>query len=121
MTRRGLIAVVTVVGVVLLGAAIFLVQGNVLAPSPAAASDAQLIAVAQDTDEAREFARNNNALPAASVDRSGRVAVDLRSGPQARLRVYIGSGLRVEGFLLECPGQPTATSNVMQALQAGCR
>ncbi len=103
------------------GVALLLVQGNLLAPSAAAASDAQLIAVAQDTGEAREFDRSNNAPPTASVDRSGRIAVDLRSGPQARLRVFIGTGLRVEGFLLECPGQPVVTSDVKRALQAGCR
>lgn len=118
MTRRTLIGAVALVGAVAIAAAI-LMQSKVL--DPAEASDAQLIAIAQDTDEAREFDRNNNAPPAASVDRSGRVAVDLRSGPQARLRIFIGTGLRVEGFLLECPGQPTATSNVMQVLQAGCR
>ena len=120
MTLRALVGVVTLASVGLVAVAI-LVQGNVLAPSPAAASDAQLIRVARDTDEAREFERNNAAAPVATVDRSGRVAVDLRSGPGSRLRVFIGSGLRVEAFLLECPRQPIVTTNVMAALQGGCR
>lgn len=120
MTPRALIGLVTFAAVALLAVAI-LIQGDVLAPSPAAASDAQLIAAARDTDEAREFERNNSASPSATVDRSGRIAVDLRSGPEARLRVFIGTGLRVEGFLLECPRQPIVTTNVMEALQRGCR
>jgi hypothetical protein len=106
--------------VVALAAAV-IVQGDIFAPAAAAAGDAQLIAVARDTDEAREFERNDSVPPSASVDRSGRVAVDLRSGPRSRLRVFIGAGLRVEEFLLECPGRPIVTTNVMQALQAGCR
>ena len=80
MTARRLVGLVTFAAVLLLAAAI-LIQGDVLAPSPAGASDAQLIAAARDTDEAREFERNNAAAPVATVDRSGRVAVDLRSGP----------------------------------------
>ena len=120
MSPRALVGLVTFAAVALLAAAI-LVQGDVLAPSPAAASDEQLIATARDTDEAREFERNNSAPPSLTVDRSGRVAVDLRSGPEARLRVFIGAGLRVEGFLLECPRQPIVTANVMEALQRGCR
>ena len=120
VTPRGFAGLITLVSVFALAAAI-LVQGDVFAPSAAAASDAQLIGIASGTDEAREFARNNSASPTATVDRSGRVAVDLRSGPQARLRVFIGSGLRVEGFLLECPRQPIVTTNVIEALQAGCR
>jgi hypothetical protein len=120
MTPRALVGVVTLASVVLVAAAIIL-QGDVLAPSPDAASDAQLIAIARNTDEAREFERNDTGPPSASVDRSGRVAVDLRIGAAARLRVFIGSGLRVEGFLLECPRQPIVTTNVMAALQGGCR
>ena len=120
MTPRALVGVVTLASIVLVAAAI-VVQGDLFAPSPAAASDAQLIAIARDTDEAREFERNNSATPTATVDRSARLAVDLRSGPQSRLRVFIGSGLRVEGFLLECPRQPVVTTNVMAALQGGCR
>ena len=120
MTARRLVGLVTFAAVLLLAAAI-LIQGDVLAPSPAGASDAQLIAAARDTDEAREFERNNAAAPVATVDRSGRVAVDLRSGPGSRLRVFIDSGLRVEAFLLECPRRPIVTTNVMAALQGGCR
>ena len=124
MTPRRLVGVITLLAVVVLAVVVLavaiLVQGDVLAP-PATASDAQLIGVARDTDEAREFERNNVAAPVATVDRSGRTAVDLRSGPASRLRVFIGSGLRVEGFLLECPRQPIVTTNVMAALQGGCR
>jgi hypothetical protein len=117
--RRSSAAVVVAVSAIVLACAI-LVQGSALAPA-SASSDEQLIAVARDTDEAREFERNNPTPPLATVDRSGRVAVDLRSGPQARLRVFIVAGPRVDGFLLECPGRPIATTNVMQVLQAGCR
>ena len=94
MTPRALVSFVAVVATLVLAGAI-LVRGDVLAPSAAAASDARLIAIARETDEAREFERNNTAAPSATVDRSGRVAVDLRSGPQARLRVFIANGLRV--------------------------
>jgi hypothetical protein len=118
--RRSSAAVVVAVSAIVLACAI-LVQGSALAPAASASSDEQLIAVARDTDEAREFERNNPTPPLATVDRSGRVAVDLRSGPQARLRVFIVAGPRVDGFLLECPGRPIATTNVMQVLQAGCR
>jgi hypothetical protein len=120
MTLRWLIGVAMLVCVFALAAAI-VVRGDIFAPAAATASDAQLIAAAEDTDEAREFERSYSAPPTASVDRSGRVAVDLRSGSAARLRVFIGTGLRAEGFLLECPGRPIVTSNVMEALQAGCR
>jgi hypothetical protein len=120
VTRRSGVGAVVLLSAIVLASAI-VVQGGVLAPDAAASSDERLIAVARDTDEAREFERNNTAPPQATVDRSGRIAVDLRSGAQARLRVFIGAGPRVEGFLLECPGRPIATSNVMQALQAGCR
>jgi hypothetical protein len=120
VTPRSLIGAVVLLSAIVVASAM-LVQGSVLAPGAASSSDEQLIAMAKDTDEAREFERNNSTPPLATVDRSGRVAVDLRSGTQARLRVFIGAGPRVEGFLLECPGRPIATTNVMQLLQAGCR
>ena len=81
-------------------------------------SDAVLVALARDTAEAREF-QSRFGVSMLTVDRSGRTAVDFRSG-NARLRVFIADGPRTVDSFLDCPGRPPASDNVVDAIRAGC-
>jgi len=87
-----------------------------------AVPDRQLLAVAQLTPEAQAFsARYPDAT--ASIDRSGRVAVDFRSptgGSGVRLRVFIEGPDRAGGSFFECPGAQLTQKDVADAIRRGC-
>jgi hypothetical protein len=81
-------------------------------------TDAEIVAVARDSAEGREFIRRY-AASSPSVDRSGRTAVDFRSG-DIRLRVFIADGPRAVDSFLDCPGRRLVSTNVVEAIRAGC-
>jgi len=78
-------------------------------------TDAQLIEIARRTPEAREFDLKWPGAHA-DVDRSGRLAVDLRGRP-ARLRQFLVNGVAVEPFL-DCPAGTMHTRDVVVAIRA---
>jgi hypothetical protein len=82
-------------------------------------TDADLVALARDTVEAREFQRRFG-VSSTTVDRSGRTAIDFRSG-HVRLRVFMADGPRAVDSFLDCPGRRLASTNVVEAIRAaGC-
>lgn len=78
-------------------------------------ADAQLAEIARNTPEGREFYTKFPGAQA-TVDRSGRLAVDLRSG-SARLRFFVVNGSAVEPFL-DCPVGTIRTTDVLLAIRA---
>lgn len=79
-------------------------------------TEAQLVEIARNTPEGREFYMKFPAA-VASVDRSGRLAVDFR-GSSARLRLFIVNGAAAEPFL-DCPPGTVHTRDVVSAIR-GC-
>ena len=78
-------------------------------------TDAQYIAIARSAPPAQAFYARYGAADA-SVDRSGRLAVDFRTSG-SRLRVFIEND-RVADAFVECPPGTLRTGDVIAAIRA---
>ena len=78
-------------------------------------SDAEYIAIAGRAPAAQAFYAKYGAAEE-SVDRSGRLAVDLRSAG-ARLRLFIENDRVIDAFV-ECPPGTLRTGDVIAAIRA---
>jgi hypothetical protein len=115
--RRHIVFPLAVIGA-LLGAGVIVLVSALAPDTMPGVSDTVLVATAEESAEARAFLRRYPQATA-TVDRSGRVAVDFRAG-SARLRVFLDSGPRVSGAVLECPDRPPIDTDVVEAARAGC-
>ena len=78
-------------------------------------SDAEYIAIARNSSPAQAFYAKYAGVEV-QVDRSGRLAVDLRAGG-ARLRIFIEND-RVTDAFVECPLGAVRTGEVVAAIRA---